>query len=73
MVFRDKVTRYSRLERHRVKRGGKSKRGRKSPIQCHNLSAMRKLQKEHRKRDQVMRGRRNKRAGIFVPDEGIWE
>ena len=64
MVFRDKVTRYPRLERRRAKRGGKR------PIQCHNLGAKLEIQKELRKRDQVMRGLRNKRAGIFEP-EGV--
>jgi len=66
MVFRT-IKSYSRIERHRAERG------RKSPIQYHNLGAMFQLRNELRKRDQVMKGRRNKRAGIFEQDVGIWE
>ena len=64
---RDTIKRYPRLERHRVERGGKRS------IQRHNLGTMLQLRNELRKRDQVMRGRRNKRAGFFEPDKDIWE
>lgn len=67
MVFQATMSVYSRQERRRAKRGGKR------PIQCHNHGAKLELQKEVRKQDQVMKGLRDKRVEIFVPDEGIWE
>ncbi len=67
MALRDTIKRYPRLERHRAKRG------RKKSIRSHNLGPMLQLRNDLRKRDQVMRGRRNKRAGMFEPDVGIWE
>ena len=67
MFFRDTFKSHPRIEKHRAERGGKRS------IQYHNLGTMLQLRNELRKRDQVMRGRRNKRAGFFEPDVGIWE